>query len=145
MMIVPDVNLLLYAYDDTSLFHQEARGWWEACLSGSVPVGLAPPVLLAFVRVGTSPRVFEHPLTLHEARNCVISWLDRGITRVLQPASDHVVQVLDLLAAAGSAGGNLVTDAEIAAIALGHRAEVHTADRDFLRFPGLSCRYPLNR
>jgi toxin-antitoxin system PIN domain toxin len=144
-MIVPDVNLLLYAYDNSSLFHQEARSWWEGCLSGGEPVGLAQPVLLAFIRVGTSSRVFQHPLTLNEARDCVISWINRGITRVLQPASNHILQVLDLLAAADSAGGNLVTDAEIAAIAIAHRAEVHTADRDFLRFPDLSCRYPLTR
>ena len=143
-MIVPDANLLLYAYDTTSPFHDAARIWWESCLSGSEPVGFAHPVLFAFVRVGTSARVYEHPMTLSEARSCVTSWLDREVTRILQPDSNHVHQVLDLLASAGSAGGNLLTDAQIAAIALTHRAQVHTADHDFLRFPGLNCHFPID-
>ena len=66
-MIVPDVNLLLYAYDATSRFHGAAAAWWRACLSGSEPVGLPPVVVFAFLRVGTSARVFEHPMTPGEA------------------------------------------------------------------------------
>ena len=58
-MIVPDVNLLLYAYDANSRFHAAAAAWWRACLSGSEPVGLPPVVLFAFLRIGTSARVFE--------------------------------------------------------------------------------------
>lgn len=50
---------------------------------------------------------------------------------------------LDLLVAAGSAGGNMVTDAQIAAFAIVNQAEVHTADHDFQRFPGLDCHFPL--
>ena len=143
-MIVPDVNLLLYAYDKASPVHRATKYWWENLLSGNEPVGLTHPVLFAFVRVGTSARIFEHPMTLSEATGHVNSWLDRGICRVLLPHTNHVQQVLELLASAASAGGNLVTDAEIASIAISHRAEVHTADRDFQRFPGLKCRYPLD-
>ena len=65
------------------------------------------------------------------------------MTRVLYAGPRHVHNVLELLAAAGSHGGNLVTDAQIAELAIAHRAEVHTADRDFQRFPGLNCRFPL--
>ena len=142
-MIVPDANLLLYAYDITSPFHRAARSWWESCLSGSESVGLTHPVIFAFVRIGTNTRAFEAPLSLDEASGHVSSWLDRQVTRVLQPASDHVPHVLSLLAAAGSAGANLVTDAQIAALAIAYGATVHTADRDFMRFPGLRCCYPL--
>ena len=142
-MIVPDANLLLYAYDTTSPFHEKARPWWETCLSGSEPVGLTHPTVFAFVRLGTSARVFASPMTLGEASSHVTSWLARGVTRVIEPADDHVRRVLELLSAAGSAGGNLVTDAQIAAIALTHRAVVHTADSDFRRFPELRCHYPL--
>jgi toxin-antitoxin system PIN domain toxin len=142
-VIVPDANLLLYAYDSTSPFHAPARDWWEACLSGTEPVGLTHPVTFAFVRIGTSPRAFTNPMTLSEASERVKSWLARRITQVLQPDADHVDRVLSLLAAAHSAGGNLVTDAQIAAHAMAYRAVVHTADRDFLRFPELTCYYPL--
>ena len=143
-MIVPDANLLLYAYDSTSPFHVPARDWWEACLSGTEPIGLTHPVIFAFVRIGTSSRAFTHPMTLSEASEHVQSWLERRITQVIQPDADHVDRVLSLLAAAASAGGNLVTDAQIAALALAYRAVVHTADRDFLRFPALTCHYPLD-
>jgi toxin-antitoxin system PIN domain toxin len=143
-MIVPDANLLLYAYDITCPFHDRARQWWEACLSGTEPVGLTHPTIFAFVRIATNPRVFTNPMTLTETSTCVRSWLERRITHVLQPDADHVDRVLFLLAAAASAGSNLVTDAQIAALAMAHRATVHTADRDFLRFPDLICHYPLD-
>ncbi|MCZ6873211.1 MAG: PIN domain-containing protein [bacterium] len=143
-MIVPDANLLLYAYDTACPFHQPARHWWEACLSGTEPVGLTHPVVFAFIRIGTSPRAFISPMTLREASERLTSWIERQITQVLQPDADHLNRVFFLLAAAASAGGNLVTDAQIASLAIAHRAVVHTADRDFLRFPQLTCNYPLD-
>jgi toxin-antitoxin system PIN domain toxin len=142
-MIVPDSNLLLHAYNAASASHAAATDWWEQCLSGREPIGLVHPVIFAFVRVGTSTRAFSTPLTLQEAWEVIDEWLDRSITRILPPAGDHVERVMTLLEAAGSAGGNLVTDAQIAALAIAHNAAVHTADYDFLRFKGLKCRFPL--
>jgi hypothetical protein len=106
-------------------------------------VGLGHAVLFAFLRISTSARVYEHPLTLGEAADQIQSWLKREVVLVLLPEEDHVSRAIALLQAAGSAGGNLVTDAQIAALAISYKAEVHTADRDFLRFPGLTCRFPL--
>jgi uncharacterized protein len=143
-VIVPDANLLLYAYDQESPFHDSARVWWEACMSGSEPIGLVHPTLFAFIRLATHPRVYVQPMTLHEAAGHVRSWLDRRVTQLLQPTPDHVEQVITLLAEAQSSGGNLVTDAQIAAMALSHRAVVHTADRDFLRFPRIQTVFPLD-
>ncbi len=142
-MIVPDANLLLYAYDSRSPFHERARAWWEATLSGSRAVGLTHPVLFAFVRIGTSARAYENPWSVADAAALVRSWTVRRAVRVLLPDVDHTDRVLALLDAAHSAGGNLVTGAQIAALAMQHDAEVHTADRDFMRFPGLRCRFPL--
>ena len=142
-MIIPDANLLLYAHDTTCPFHERARVWWEACLSGREPVGLTHPVIFAFVRVGTSGRAFANQMALQEASDHVSSWLSRANTLVLEPDADHVRSVLELLAAAGSAGGNLVTDAQVAALAIAHRGVVNTADRDFMRFPRLTCHFPL--
>jgi toxin-antitoxin system PIN domain toxin len=137
-MILPDANLLLYAHDSGSPFHDAARAWWEACLSGSETVGVVHPVIFAFVRVAMSRRVFE------QVSEHVRSWLDRSVTRVLQPQHDHAARVLDLLREAQTAGPNLVTDAQIAAFAIAHKATVHTADRDFMRFRGFECRFPLD-
>lgn len=142
-MIVPDANLLLYAYDADSPLHGKAREWWAGCLSGSEPVGLTHAALFAFLRISTSARVYQQPLTLEEAAGHIRSWVKRGVSRMLLPESDHVEQTVKLLHAAASAGGNLVTDAQIAALAIAYNAEVHTTDRDFLRFPALVCRFPL--
>ena len=142
-MIVPDANLLLYSVDSASPFHSPAAKWWASCLNGAVPVGLCQPVLFAFLRVSTNRRIFRAPLSLEAAGDLVDEWAVYPVTRLLLPGEDHVRHVVELLAAAGSAGGDLVTDAQIAALARAHRGEVHTADHDFRRFPGLTCHYPL--
>ena len=143
-MIVPDANLLLYAYDLESPFHGKARQWWEACLSGGETVGLTHPVIFAFVRIGTHARAFVKPMALSEAAAIVKEWLSLSLVRVLLPDDEHVQRVLGLLAEAASAGGNAVTDAQIASLATAHRGVVHTADRDFLRFKSLRTHYPLD-
>jgi uncharacterized protein len=141
-VILPDANLLLYAYDTDSRFHQVAARWWEDCLSGSEAVALCPVVLFAFVRVGTSARAFERPLTIDEAATHVRSWLDRSITELVVSEEQDLRTALEWLQAAG-VGGNLTTDAQIAAIASRLRAVVHTADTDFQRFPGVRWHNPL--
>jgi toxin-antitoxin system PIN domain toxin len=144
-VIVPDANLLLYAYDGSSPFHERARLWWEECLSGQETVGLTYPTLFAFLRTGTNGRIYTIPMTLSEASDHIRSWLARQVTQVLEPPTDHTNQVIALLEAAGGTAGNLVTDAQIAAFAESYRAVVHTADRDFLRFPDISCHFPLDQ
>lgn len=143
-MIVPDANLLLYAYDEESSRHHAARRWWESCLSGSESVGLTHPTLFAFLRVSTLASAFKNPLTLPQASTEVGAWMNRRVARVLTPGPNHIEHVLTLLETAGSAGGNLVTDAQIAALAIAHRGTVHTADHDFRRFPKLDFLYPLD-
>ena len=66
-MIVPDINLLLYAHDSSSPFHAKAAGWWQACLSGTEPVGLLHVVTFGFVRIATNARAFVNPMTPAEA------------------------------------------------------------------------------
>ena len=141
-MIIPDINLLLYAYDAASPFHARAAAWWQACLAGTEPVGLAPVVVFGFVRIGTSARVFLHPMAPAEAAGHVHSWLAQPLVQLLDPGAQHVEQVLRLLSALGTAG-NLVSDAQIAALALEHEAVLHTADTDFMRFQGLRWVNPL--
>jgi len=143
-MIVPDANLLLYAYDSDSPFHERARAWLQECLSGREPVGFTHPTLFAFIRIATSSKVYANPMTLAEAAEHVRSWLARRVSQILQASADHAEQVIVLLQAGGGTAGNLVTDAQIAALALAYRAVIHTADRDFLRFPGVRSRFPLD-
>ena len=142
-MKIPDLNLLVYAVDRESAEHDRALAWWNGALSGSETVGLAWSVLLGFVRLTTNPRVFRSPLSPDEALDYVDRWLGVGVTTVVEPTSRHAAVLRDLLARSGT-GGNLVSDAHLAAIAIEHGAELCSADRDFGRFAGLSWVNPLD-
>jgi toxin-antitoxin system PIN domain toxin len=141
-MILPDVNLLLYAYDQSSPFHPKAATWCENIMSRSSPVILLPVVVFGFVRISTHPRIFTNPLSVAEASAHVRSWLDRKQVRLRDMLQEDVETALALLEAAGTAG-NLTTDAQIAAVALRLDAEVHTADLDFGRFARVRFSNPL--
>lgn len=141
-MIVPDINLLLYAYDSSSPFHAKAVAWWQQCLSGREPVGLLHVVVFGFVRVATNTRVFLHPMTPGEAAGHVCGWLEEPLVQVLDPGPEHIRHTLKLLENLGTAG-NLVSDAQIAELAMEHDAVLHTADSDFVRFQGLRWFNPL--
>jgi uncharacterized protein len=141
-MIIPDVNLLLYAYDSSSAFHVKAAGWWQSCLSGTEAVGLLHVVVFGFVRVATHGRAFLHPMTPAEAAGHVRSWLEQPPVQVLDPGPDHIQNTLKLLESLGTAG-NLVSDAQMAALAMDHDAVLHTADTDFVRFQRLRWFNPI--
>ena len=143
-MIIPDINLLLYAYDSSSPFNTKAAAWWRECLSGKETIGMPQVVIFGFIRIGTHPRVFQNPLTPSETAEIVESWLAQPAVQILEGGQDHLNRVLSLLEAIGTAG-NLVTDAQIAAFAIEYGAVLHTADTDFLRFPGLRWKNPLTR
>jgi len=74
-MIIPDVNLLLYATDRQSPFHGEARKWWQATLLGKNQIGFCSPVLFAFLRLATHPKIFLHPLTIDRAFSHLENWM----------------------------------------------------------------------
>jgi uncharacterized protein len=141
-VIIPDINLLLYAYDSDSPFHGQAETWLQRCLSAPEPVGFPPAVLFGFMRIATHGRVFQHPMTPAEAAGHVRSWLAQPCTQILDGGALHIDAVLNLLEEIGTAG-NLVTDAQIAVLAMEHDAVLHTADADFLRFPKLRWFNPL--
>ena len=142
-MIVPDINLLIYAYDAASPFHQKAARWWKNSLSGEEAVGLPEVVVFGFVRVSTNPRAFRRPMTPAEAAGHVRSWTAQPVVSRLGVDASHVEAVLKSLEGLGTAG-NLVTDAQIAAVAIEHGAVVHTTDTDFMRFTGLRWFNPIS-
>ncbi|MBA2383241.1 MAG: type II toxin-antitoxin system VapC family toxin [Actinobacteria bacterium] len=141
-MKLADVNLLLYAADESSPHHPAARDWVEAALSGPETFALAWPVLLAFLRLSTNPRVYDAPLDLDEALDLVDSWLAQPAVTVVHPTDRHASLLRELLGPLGVAG-NLTSDAHLAALALEHGAELCSADGDFARFPGLRWVNPL--
>ena len=141
-MILVDANILLYAEDSLSPRQKTAREWWDGQLSGTTPVGLCWLVINAFIRIGTSSRVFEHPLSMKQAISRVQDWLDQPPTRLIHPTERHWVVFQEMLTA-GQASGNLVPDAHLAALALEHGCVLHSSDSDFSRFPRLKWRNPL--
>lgn len=141
-MIVPDVNLLLYAEIDAHPLHVPARRWWEETLSGENQVGLTSVALFGFIRISTNRRVFREPLSTRDAVARVETWLAQPLVVFLVPGSRHLELSFRLLERLGT-GANLTTDVQIAAYALEHQAEVYSNDRDFARFEGVRWRNPL--
>lgn len=142
-MILPDLNLLVYAYNSDAPAHTRAKGWWESTLSENRPVGLPWAVILGFLRLMTSRRVVVDPMTTQEAIGHIRSWLERPQVQLLVPGPRHL-DLLDSLTRNSQASGDLTTDIHLAALAIEHQAELHTNDHDFSRFPGLRWMNPLH-
>lgn len=143
-MILVDANLLLYAVNRDLPAHATARRWWEATISSGESVGLPWTVLLAFVRVATSARVFDAPLAPERALGYIDEWVEQPGVRTIAPRHGHWDVLRNLLVQTGTAG-NLTSDAHLAALGLTYGATIYSADNDFKRFPGVSHVNPLIR
>jgi toxin-antitoxin system PIN domain toxin len=143
-VIVPDVNLLVYAHNQAAPHHRRARAWWEDLLTRGHPVGVPWAALLGFVRLVTHPRVLDDPLPPGAALDRVEAWLTRPAVRVLEPGPRPSTIVRALFEATGVAA-SLTTDAHLAALTIEYQGELHTNDTDFARFPGLRWHNPLLR
>ncbi len=141
-MILVDANVLLYAYNPSFDSHPPARRWLERILSQPAPVRLTWTTILAFLRIATNARAFEHPLSTDEATTIVGSWLGRPMVDILEPGERYWAILQELLGAS-HARGALIMDAALAAVAIEHGATLYTTDRDFERFPGLRTVDPL--
>ncbi len=140
-MFLVDANVLLYAVNTDAVHHERSRRWLDRALSGSDTVAFAWVALLAFVRLSTKVGLFPSPLSVDGAMDRVDMWLGATPAVVLQPTAEHARAVRRLLADVG-AGGNLVNDAHLAALAIEHRCAVVSFDNDFSRFPGVSWSLP---
>lgn len=138
-----DANLLLYARDVSSPFHEPARSWLVARLNGPVRVGLPWQSLIAFVRISTHPRAYEEPLTPDLAWEQVTEWLGAEPAWVPGPTPRHA-DVLGGLLQRHQPRGNLVSDAHLAALAIEHGLRLYSADTDFARFSEVEWVNPLN-
>jgi uncharacterized protein len=139
---LPDVNLFVYAYDSLSSQHEPAKQWFEDALSGTETVAFAWVALLGFVRLATSRHRLGSPWRVEQALDVVDSWLAQPVATVVHPTSRHASVLRDLLAPLG-AGGNLTSDAHLAALAIEHGATLCSRDVDFSRFAGLRWVDPL--
>ncbi|MEM1157695.1 MAG: TA system VapC family ribonuclease toxin [Verrucomicrobiota bacterium] len=140
--MIPDTNLLIYAHDSTSPQHDVARDWWEATLSGREPVSIPFVVLMAFMRLVTHPMINQNPMSVSSAREIIDSWEAVPVVQFISGRSGTLKLAWDLLEST-QAGGNLTTDAVIAAHALEAGATIYSNDRDFDRFSELKWLNPL--
>ena len=142
-MIVPDINLLVHAYNSESRLHQSARAWWERLLNGTQPVGLSWVTVLGFIRIATHRHVLATPLPVSVVCAHARAWLAQPSVTIVHPGDRHADILVGLLEELGTAG-NLTTDAHLAALCIEHQAELHSTDADFARFPGLRWRNPVS-
>ena len=140
-MKLVDANVLLYAVNSASEHHDASRRWLDDALSGADIVGLAWVPLLAFARLTTKHGLFPAPLSAADALAQIRDWFAAPGATLVQPTPRHADVLSDLLSRVG-AGGNLVNDAHLAALAIEHRGSVVTYDSDFGRFDGLRWHTP---
>jgi hypothetical protein len=141
-MTLVDANILIYAVDTASPFHDRAKSWLEDQLNGDRRVGLPWQSLVAFVRISTHPRVSDEPLGPQEAADQVDAWLAAEPAWVPTPGAGHA-SILGGLVRRYDLRGNLVSDAHLAALAVEHGLELCSTDTDFARFPEVRWRNPL--
>jgi toxin-antitoxin system PIN domain toxin len=141
-VIVPDANLLLYAYDSNSDWQPAAGRWLRQILSGPDTVGLSWISIGAFLRIATNSRLGGSQIPMTSAIDIVDGWLAVRAVRLIVPGEGHWT-ILKKMLIAGRVQGPVTTDAQLAALTLEHGGVLHSTDRDFARFPGLRWLNPL--
>lgn len=137
-----DANILIYARDRDSPFHERSRDWLERALNGPSRVGLPWESLGAFLRLSTHPRAAARPLAPGAAWDQVEAWLAVQSAWIPRPTDRHR-DVFGALVRRYDLSGNLLPDAHLAALALCHGIELCSADTDFARFADLRWVNPL--
>ena len=140
-MILPDVNVLLYAFRSDSTRHAAYRKWLEDVVNGEAAYGMSPQVLAGLIRIATHPRIFRKPSRREDAISFSSLLLDQDHCQIVQPGPRHW-PVFCSLCEKANAKGNLVQDAWFAALAIESGCEWVTTDQDFARFGGLLWRAP---
>ena len=141
-MILPDVNVLIYAFRQGVPHHEVCRRWLDRVVRDETRFGISPLSLAAVVRVTTNPRTYATPSSIESAFKFCDNLLAQPHCQVVEPGERHF-EIFKRLCIETGTRGPLVTDAALAALAIEHGATLCTTDRDFARFPGLRTLNPL--
>lgn len=142
-MLLPDVNVLIYAHrEDSHPEHSRFAAWITRLATSPEPFALSVLALVGLVRIVTNPRVFRRPSTLEEVLAFAAELTRRPTARLIGPGPRHWVLVTELCRAA-RATAKLVADAQHAAVAIEHGCTLVSTDSDFKLFPHLRWRHPL--
>jgi toxin-antitoxin system PIN domain toxin len=140
-MILPDVNVLIYAFRQDVPQHAICRRWLAGVVASESRFGLSPIVLSAVVRVTTNPRSHKMPSAIDEAFGFCEDLLGQPHCQIVEPGDRHW-GIFKRLCVETDTRGSRVTDAWFAALAIEWGCEWITFDRDFARFPGLKWQVP---
>jgi toxin-antitoxin system PIN domain toxin len=140
-MILPDVNVLVYAHREDAPDHALYRTWLEGVINGDQAYGMADLVLSGFLRVVTHPKIFSPPSTMGKALDFVAGVREQPNCVLVSPGLRHWSIFVALCRLSG-VKGNLVPDAYLAALAIESGGEWITTDRDYARFPQLNWQHP---
>ncbi|MCH7742446.1 MAG: type II toxin-antitoxin system VapC family toxin [Proteobacteria bacterium] len=141
-MILPDVNVLVYAFRKDAENHQAYLQWLEDIVNSSSQYGLSDLALSGMLRIVTHPRVFNKPSSLDDSLEFIRQLRNQTNCLSIMPGNRHW-EIFEELVQSVSASGNLIPDAWFAALAIEHGCEWITTDHDFSRFDGLNWRHPL--
>jgi toxin-antitoxin system PIN domain toxin len=140
-MILPDVNVLIYAFRPESPEHPRCRSWLQDVVDGDASYGISPLSLGALVRVTTNRRIWNMPTSLDDAFRFCDHLLGRPHCQIVEPGERHW-DIFKRLCVETDTRGPRVTDAWYAALAIEWGCEWITLDRDYARFPGLRWSTP---
>jgi len=132
-MLMPDVNILVYAHRPDEGPHAAYRRWLEDLADGQEPFAVSVLAAVGFVRIVTNSRIYSVPTPLPTALAVIDQILTHPRCRTVAPGSEHWDRV-SMLCRAANAKGKLVADAQHAALAISEGCTWVTRDGDFARF-----------
>jgi hypothetical protein len=140
-MILPDVNVLIYAFRKEVPQYTVCRNWLDGVVLGDERFGLSPLTLAAVIRVTTNPRSYPYPSSFEAAFGFCEDLLGQPHCQVVEPRERHW-EIFKRLCIETNTKGSTVTDAWYAALAIEWGCEWITLDRDYARFPSLRWKLP---
>jgi uncharacterized protein len=143
-MILPDVNVLIYAFRKDTPEHAVCNPWLTGIAAGDARFGISRLALGALVRITTNHRSYRAPATLAEAFAFCDVLLSQPNCQIVEPGERHW-EIFQRLCIETDTRGPRVTDAWYAALAIEWGCEWVTMDRDYARFPGLRWSVPGRR
>ena len=133
MMLMPDVNVLVYAHRRNEIWHEPYAQWLANMVDSAAPFSLSVLVAVGFVRIVTNPRIYADPTPLPVALAAVEQLASHPRCRMAAPSATHLQDVARLCRAA-AAVGKQVADAQHAALAIAEGCTWVTRDGDFAAF-----------
>ena len=140
-MILPDVNVLIYAFRADSARHSVCKPWLDRIVLGDAQFGLSPLALSAVARIATNPRIFKEPSSVEEVFAFCDNLLGQPHCQPVSPGPRHW-SIFTRICLEADVRGPRISDAWFAALAIEHGCAWITYDRDYARFPKLEWREP---